>query len=227
MKNGVKEKEEYLECLWGMKEQKSLLIDSLKKNINQTFDEKILDSLVADGFANILDKEKKVVLTEKGESRAREIIRAHRIGERLLYDVFGEDFEEGACEFEHIKSIELVDSICTLLGHPRECPHGKPIPEGECCKRSAKTAHNMIAPLTDLEIGQSAKIAYIECKDDSRMHKLNGLQIRPGTFVKLHQCYPCYVLECEGANIALDEDIVSNIRIWLHSSEKNNNKKDV
>ncbi|MBF0396281.1 MAG: metal-dependent transcriptional regulator [Desulfobacterales bacterium] len=227
MKNGVKEKEEYLECLWGMKEQKSISMDCFKNNINQKFDEKILDDLVSDGFANILNQGKDVVLTENGEARAREIIRAHRIGERLLYDVFGEEFEEGACEFEHIKAMDIVDSICTLLGHPRECPHGRPIPEGKCCKLSAKTAHNMVAHLTDLEIGKTAKIAYIECRDDSRMHKLNGLQIRPGTFVKLHQRYPCYVLECEGANIALDEDIVSNIRIWLHSSEKNNNKKDV
>jgi Mn-dependent DtxR family transcriptional regulator len=23
--------------------------------------------------------------------------------------------------------------MCTLLGHPTACPHGSPIPKGECC----------------------------------------------------------------------------------------------
>ena len=32
------------------------------------------------------------------------------------------DIETGACEFEHILALELVASICTLLGHPKECP---------------------------------------------------------------------------------------------------------
>jgi DtxR family Mn-dependent transcriptional regulator len=50
------------------------------------------------------------------------------------------------------------------------------------------------------------------------MHKLNGLQIRPGVVIRLHQRYPCFVVECEGGNIAIDDDIAASIRVWSNSS---------
>jgi Mn-dependent DtxR family transcriptional regulator len=43
------------------------------------------------------------------------------------------EIEQQACKFEHILSPEATDKICTFLGHPRTCPHGSPIPEGDCC----------------------------------------------------------------------------------------------
>jgi len=128
--------------------------------------------------------------------------------------VFGREHESGACEFEHIVSPELIDGVCTLLGHPKECPHGLPIPEGKCCKSRATMACSSVIPLTDLQVGQSARVAYVNCRNDQRLHKMDGLYIRPGIVVKLHQTYPSYVIECEGANIALDKEIVSNICVW-------------
>ena len=134
--------------------------------------------------------------------------------ERLLYDVLGGDFESGACEFEHTVTPELVDSICILLGHPKTCPHGSPIPQGKCCKESRRTAQSSVVPLVKLEVGQSARVAYINCKSDQQLHKIDSLCIRPGTIVTLHQRYPTYVVECEGSNIAMDEQIASNICVW-------------
>ncbi|HUV49775.1 MAG TPA: metal-dependent transcriptional regulator [Anaerolineae bacterium] len=210
-------KEEHLERLWGMREAGQDSMDILKDTVNGVFDPRIVDELLQEGQIELTDK--KIELTETGENSARKIIRAHRIAERLLYDIFGEEFETGACEFEHIVSSELVDGICTLLGHPRECPHGRPIPEGECCRSSAKTAHNVVSSLTELEIGQSARVAYINCNVDKQLHRLNGLQVRPGAIVKLHQRYPCYVIECEGAHIAMDEEIVSNVCVWSNDRQ--------
>lgn len=56
---------------------------------------------------------------------------------------------------------EIMDSVCTLLGHPRECPHGRPIPDGDCCRRFDKTAKAAVVPITELEVGQTAKVAYV------------------------------------------------------------------
>ena len=146
--------------------------------------------------------------------RRKKIIRAHRLAERLLYDVLGGDFESGACEFEHIITPELVDSICILLGHPKTCPHGSPIPQGQCCKESCRTAQSSVVPLTELKVGQSARVAYINCKNDQQLHKIDSLCIRPGTIAALHQRYQTYVVECEGSNIAMDEQIASSICVW-------------
>ncbi len=81
-------------------------------------------------------REAEVRLTERGENRARDVIRRHRLAERLFTDTFAIGDPEAhsqACKFEHIISPELDQRICTFLGHPRTCPHGNPIPPGACC----------------------------------------------------------------------------------------------
>ncbi len=75
-------------------------------------------------------------LTPVGSQRARDVVRRHRLAERLFKDTFSVDETEAhtqACKFEHIISPELDQRICTFLGHPKTCPHGNPIPPGDCC----------------------------------------------------------------------------------------------
>jgi putative ABC transport system ATP-binding protein len=76
--------------------------------------------------------------TEKGQKRAEDVIRRHRLAERLFMQTFQvsdeQEVEEQACKFEHILSAEATDRICTFLGHPETCPHGSPIPRGACCE---------------------------------------------------------------------------------------------
>jgi putative ABC transport system ATP-binding protein len=75
--------------------------------------------------------------TPAGQARARDVIRRHRLAERLFRDVLGirdeDEIESSACKFEHILSPEVTDRMCSLLGHPDACPHGSPIPRGGCC----------------------------------------------------------------------------------------------
>jgi putative ABC transport system ATP-binding protein len=86
--------------------------------------------------------ERMIVFTEKGRKRAEDVIRRHRLAERLFTETFHvhdeKEVAEQACKFEHILSPEATDSICSFLGHPRTCPHGSPIPAGECCLEAAK-----------------------------------------------------------------------------------------
>ena len=209
-----RERDEYLEQLWYMKEKEDDSVESLKSSNDINYDPHVIEELVYEDMVELAEGEKKITLTQKGQDYARQLIRAHRLAERLLNDVLGGDYESGACEFEHIVTPELVDSICILLGHPRACPHGMPIPEGQCCRCSSRTAQSSVIPLVELVIGQSARVAYINCKSDQQLHKIDGLCIRPGAVVTLHQRYPTYVIECEGSNIAMDEEIVSNICVW-------------
>jgi len=224
--NKKREKNEYLEILWRMKEQGKDSMDALMNGLGGNFNADIVNELSYEDLVELIEENNKIILTKKGEEYSKRIIRAHRLAERLLYDVLGYELESGACEFEHIVTPELVDSICILLGHPRECPHGMPIPEGECCKCSTKIVQNSVVPLTELDVGHSARIAYVSCKGDPQFHKIDGLQIRPGIFVKLNQIYPSYVIECEGANIVLDKEIVSNIFVWNTSKHFNPTKRD-
>jgi putative ABC transport system ATP-binding protein len=80
-----------------------------------------------------------IQFTERGRRRAEDIIRRHRLAERLFTETLHLDdeaqIEQQACKFEHILSPEATDKICSFLGHPRTCPHGSPIPYGACCPR--------------------------------------------------------------------------------------------
>jgi putative ABC transport system ATP-binding protein len=90
-----------------------------------------------------------VELTPRGFKRAADIIRRHRLAERLFTDSLAMDseteIEQQACKFEHILSPEATDKICAFLGHPRTCPHGAPIPPGPCCGTVPETSHTFTA----------------------------------------------------------------------------------
>ncbi len=77
-------------------------------------------------------------LSGHGELRARDVIRRHRLAERLFFDTFGLDealLDTNACRIEHTLSREVTEKLCSFLGHPETCPHGSPIPRGECCPK--------------------------------------------------------------------------------------------
>jgi len=84
----------------------------------------------------ILGPGPEVVLAPAGHRRAENLIRRQRLAEILFSQTFQmreELVEEEACYFEHVLSPAMTDSICAFLGHPKVCPHGKPIPRGPCC----------------------------------------------------------------------------------------------
>jgi DtxR family Mn-dependent transcriptional regulator len=46
------------------------------------------------------------------------------------------DVDEGmACGVEHHMTEEFTDALCSLLDHPRKCPHGNDVPKGNCCEK--------------------------------------------------------------------------------------------
>lgn len=214
-------RDEHLEELYNLGEAGEDSVEALESAMDGEFDAQIVAALVGEGMAASTDDGRRISLTSTGLAHARRLIRAHRIAERLIYDVLGGEYESGACQFEHIVAPELVDSICILLGHPRQCPHGMPIPEGECCRQSAKTYENSVTPLRELKVGKTARIAYVHSDDHQRLHRIDSFQIRPGASVKVHQTYPSYVIECEGSQIALDESIAAAIFVFtpLHDDE--------
>src|SRR5579871_4792763 len=87
------------------------------------------------------DGESIVEFTDRGRQRAADVIRRHRLAERLFTESLGmineEEIEQQACKFEHILSPEATEKICSFLGHPRTCPHGAVIPPGPCCGNRA------------------------------------------------------------------------------------------
>lgn len=72
-----------------------------------------------------------VRLTSMGEKIALEVIRHHRLLELYLAQAMGYSWDQVDAEaekLEHVISEEFEARIDALLGHPRACPHGDPIP---------------------------------------------------------------------------------------------------
>ncbi|MHC4459183.1 MAG: iron dependent repressor, metal binding and dimerization domain protein, partial [Planctomycetota bacterium] len=99
--NRKREKDEHIERLYYMKEDGTDSMAALKSTMNENYDAAIIDELSSEDLVQLNQDSNTIALTEKGTGYARQLIRAHRLAERLLYDVLGGDFESGACEFEH------------------------------------------------------------------------------------------------------------------------------
>ncbi len=71
------------------------------------------------------------VLTPKGETRARELVRSHRLWEEYLVSQAGlerEKIHDKAEQFEHFTDRELREQLNQETGLPNVDPHGSPIP---------------------------------------------------------------------------------------------------
>jgi DtxR family Mn-dependent transcriptional regulator len=83
-----------------------------------------------DGLVVVAD-DRHLELTDAGRSKAVDVMRKHRLAERLLSDVIGLDWayvHEEACRWEHVMSEQVERRLVDLLGHPTESPYGNPIP---------------------------------------------------------------------------------------------------
>ncbi|MEE8413931.1 MAG: metal-dependent transcriptional regulator [Dehalococcoidales bacterium] len=206
--------EEVLESLWIHNEETSgnsiLLEDLALDNLEP------LERLVEGQYISL--EKGRIKLTNKGRPFARNVVRRHRLAERLLADVLGAGgglMHERACKFEHILDRGLEESICSLLGHPRVCPHGKPIPVGRCCSQKQKPGQRVVAALSRLTPGQSGKVAYIYAKEPGQLQKLTAMGILPGAPIQLIQGFPSYLFQVRQTQFAVDREIADTIYVRL------------
>jgi putative ABC transport system ATP-binding protein len=78
-----------------------------------------------------------LAFSPRGRARARDLIRRRRLAEVLFSSALHlpeREVEQTACLMEHVIDPTVANSICSFLGHPRRCPHGRPIPAGDCCE---------------------------------------------------------------------------------------------
>jgi len=206
--------DEALELLWVLNEDNHPNISHFKTNSDDADAGALVETLLHEGLASVEGPE--IRLTEKGHKSARGLIRRQRLAERLFTDVFempDDTVVNDACKMEHILSEELTESVCTFLGHPPNCPHGKPIPRGECCKKFKVDVTPVVMRLSEFEVGATGKITFIVMSDPSRISKLNSLGIAAGSHIKLIQKTPSFVFQIDETTVALDPEIAKEIYV--------------
>lgn len=155
-----------------------------------------------------------LMLTAPGRTAAEKIVRRHRLAERLYTDLLRahEDGQQSfACRFEHVLSEEVTDAVCTLLGHPPTCPHGRRIPSGPCCRNAAREIRPVVRPLTDFPPGSVLRIVFLTPRFHQRLDRLSSFGVLPGAVVRLHQKQPAIVLRVGATDVALEHDVAGEI----------------
>jgi DtxR family Mn-dependent transcriptional regulator len=150
----------------------------------------------------------------EGRDEGKMTIRRHRLAERLMMDVLnirGDDGEFKACQFEHLLNEGADIKVCTMLNHPTTCPHGKPIPPGECCHLARAEGDLGIVSLTEFKSGQEGEIAYIQTEDNKKMQKLMAMGVLPGNKIVLVQAYPSYIFRVGYSEFAIDTNLAKEI----------------
>ncbi len=207
--------EEVAEELWTLAEQGSDRLADLKETTQVSELDGALKKLESLGLAQVSGE--RVVLTPEGRVLAELQVRRHRLGESLFTTVLEvrdeRQVNRTACVLEHVLGDGLTDSICAFLGHPKFCPHGKPIPPGPCCRSLSRTVEPLVQPLDRLAVGERGRIVYIVPREPDRLVRLSNLGILPGATVALQQRSPAAVIRVGETTLAMDPAIAGEIYV--------------
>jgi len=203
--------EEILEALWIESEERGTGFAELEGMEIEASDPAYKE-LAAQALIEI--KGGRIYFRPEGREEGRNTIRRHRLAERLMMDVLnirGESGDMKACQFEHLLNEGVDTKVCTMLNHPATCPHGKPIPPGDCCEEARKSGDLGVVPLTELKPGEEGDIAYIQTEDSKKMQKLMAMGVLPGNRISLQQAFPSYIFRVGFSEFAIDSAMAREI----------------
>jgi len=128
--------EMYLKAIWHIKERgEDVKISTIAKmlSVRQPSVVQMLKKLNTKSLVNY--NKAGVKLTEEGQTVGASMMRNSRLLEVLMESTLKVDIdEEMVCGIEHHMKKEFTNALCTMLKHPRKCPHNREIPMGECCE---------------------------------------------------------------------------------------------
>jgi DtxR family Mn-dependent transcriptional regulator len=160
-------------------------------------------------------------LTPEGERVARQVVRAHRLLERYFADEARlplPQIHAAAERGEHALTPAQVDALAASLGHPRQDPHGDPIPG-----RDGEIAPAGDTPLTAWPLEQFGRITHLEDEPPLAYAQILSEGLRIGQVIKIVESGPHRVVLTDGENeYRLAPAVASNVfvspaRAWASS----------
>jgi DtxR family Mn-dependent transcriptional regulator len=136
-----------------------------------------------------------IELTEQGRAEAEALLRQHRLAERFLADVLGMNWVQAHEEAHYLErgmSPTIEERLMALLGNPRTCPHGNPIPGGSVDTVGYLRQQHAIR-LNSVEEGAQMKVVLISevVEDESALLTYLGqMDIMPGARVTVLERVP-------------------------------------
>ena len=130
--------EMYLKAIWHIKERNEPVKISVIAKMLNVRQPSVVQMLKKLNEKELVEYNKAgVFLTETGEKIGSSMMRNSRLLEVLMDSALKVEIdEEMVCGIEHHMNIQFTDALCTMLNHPRKCPHDHDIPMGECCSKT-------------------------------------------------------------------------------------------
>jgi len=129
--------EMYLKAIWHIREKKEQVkVSSIAKilNVTQPSVVQMLHKLNDSKMVEYRKGNTIMEMTLEGEKIGERMIRNTRLLEVMMKESLKIEIdEEMVCGIEHHMKDIFTDALCTLLKHPRKCPHDFDIPMGNCC----------------------------------------------------------------------------------------------
>ncbi len=209
--------EEYLEAIHELEEEGTQVIQArLAERLGHSAPSvsEMVRRLSADGYIKV--KQRSLLLTPKGRSRAESVVRKHRLAERLLTDVIGLPWHKAhveACRWEHVMSDEVEERLVELLNNPTTCPHGNPIPGAEAPERD-------LVALAQSEPGDNVRLEVVTEQVEIDMEALTYLSTHgfvPGTDARVRAKAPdgTLTLDLPDDTIALGPALAQQLYVAL------------
>ena len=128
--------EMYLKAIWHIKERNDPVKISTIAKMLHVRQPSVVQMLKKLNTKDLVEYNKAgVSLTENGERIGSSMMRNSRLLEVLMDSALKVEIdEEMVCGIEHHMNKQFTDALCTMLKHPRKCPHTHDIPMGECCE---------------------------------------------------------------------------------------------
>ncbi|MEA3345680.1 MAG: metal-dependent transcriptional regulator [Chloroflexota bacterium] len=161
--------------------------------------EGLMEVLVASGWAE--DVSGGIRLTKRGQERAQELIRIHRLWERYLVEQEGMPLEEVHAEAHRRERETTPDEAAKLdveLGHPAWDPHGDIIPEAG--RRVPPPAGSPLAACTP---GDRLRILHVEDEPPALFAQLVAMGLKPDVEVQVFERRPGRL------NVKVDDGLIS------------------
>jgi DtxR family Mn-dependent transcriptional regulator len=213
--------EEYLEAIYRLEEKKgSAKTGDIAKELNVTLGT-ITNTIES------MEKQRLVIhkpyrgvnLTRKGRKIALDVIRRHRLSERLLTDILSLEWSkahDAACKLEHaIADKDIVEPLEKALGKPKTCPHGNPIPS-----ESGEVVEEKSEVLANLGNGEEGVIVKVTNEKPELLQYLVTLGLVPGANVQIEEKAPFngpIMVKVMGASYALGRNVASVI--WVKRNQ--------
>ncbi|MCM1011500.1 MULTISPECIES: metal-dependent transcriptional regulator [unclassified Brevibacterium] len=176
-----------------------------------------------DGLLHV-SNDRHLELTPEGRRIATEVMRKHRLAERLLADVVGLEWElvhDEACRWEHVMSEQVERKLVSLLPDTKSGPYGNPIPGLEVIGAEASNGAEVVDLATAVARDGATQltIAWLAEPLQVDIHLLQQFQVAgvmPGTDVEITRNGEYITVQVPGAEDVLDLPVETASHVFAH-----------